>query len=55
MLEKIIKKMHKKVAFSLYGILGLITVLLPLVLLGFGIYFVVSGNNNGYLCWSNRW
>ena len=41
MLEKIIKKYHKKIAFSLYGILGIITMILPFVILGFGIYFVI--------------
>ena len=42
MLEKIIKKYHKKIAFSLYGILGIITMILPFVILGFGIFFVVT-------------
>ena len=42
MLEKIIKKYHKRIAFSLYGILGIITMILPFVILGFGIYFVIT-------------
>lgn len=51
MLLKIIKKSHKKMAFSLYGILGILTVILPLIIIGIGIYFAVSKINNYGLIW----
>ncbi len=53
MLEKIIKKAHKKVAFSFYGILSIVTMLLPLVVVGFGIYYMVNpqDTNNYGIFW----
>ena len=51
MLEKLIKKMHVRLAFSVYGILTIITMLLPLVIIGFGIYFLVAKTNNSGVMW----
>ena len=46
MLEKIIKKAHSKIIFSFYGILSMISMLLPLVMLGLGIWFTVKSITN---------
>jgi len=51
MFEKIIKKMHVKVAFSFYGILTILTMLLPFVVIGVGIYFLISKVNNYGIMW----
>jgi len=51
MLEKIIKKMHSKVAFSVYGILEILVLLLPLIVIAFGIYFRVTNTNNNGVVW----
>ncbi len=42
MLEKIIKKAHTKIIFSFYGILSMISMLLPLSMLGIGIWFTIA-------------
>ena len=46
MLEKIIKKAHTKIIFSFYGILSMISMLLPLAMLGIGIWFTVAKITN---------
>ena len=51
MLEKIIKKEHSKIIWSLYGILTMVSFILPLVMIGFGIWFVVSKINNYGWVW----
>lgn len=51
MLEKIIKERHNKIIWSYYGILGMVTVILPLGLLGIGIYFQVSKVNEFGILW----
>ena len=51
MLEKLIKKMHIKVAFSFYGILSIITMLLPFVAIGFGIAFMITQTNQYGIMW----
>ena len=51
MLESLIKKGHKKVAFSFYGILGIIVMIVPFVVIGFGIYFLVSKVNDYGIFW----
>ena len=51
MLEKVIKKMHVKVAFSVYGILTIITMLLPLVIITFGIIFIITKINQYGVMW----
>lgn len=51
MLEKIIRKEHQKIALSLYGILGIFTFILPLVMVGLGIFFQVSKVNDYGIIW----
>ena len=46
MLEKIIKKAHSKIIFSFYGILSMISMLLPLSMLGIGIWFTIAKITN---------
>lgn len=46
MLEKIIKKAHSKIIFSFYGILSMFSMLLPLSMLGIGIWFTIAKITN---------
>ncbi|MBP5342704.1 WVD2 family protein [bacterium] len=48
MLEKIIKHYHKKIIFSFYGFLCLLTIILPFILLGFGTYFLIQSEEKMY-------
>lgn len=50
-LQKLIKKEHTKIIFSFYGIVTLLSLIIPLVMLGFGIYFLVSKVNNYGILW----
>lgn len=50
-LAKLIKKEHVKIIFSFFGIITFISLLIPLVMLGFGIYFTVSKVNNYGVLW----
>lgn len=52
MLEKVIKKEYTKILFSFYGILSLFSMILPLVMLGFGIYFLVKQTYNYGIIWT---
>ncbi|MCR5741742.1 MAG: hypothetical protein K6G38_04725 [Gammaproteobacteria bacterium] len=51
MIKKIIKKEHQKIIFSFYGILSMVSMVLPLVMLAFGIYFAISKVNNYGIIW----
>ncbi len=50
-LAKLIKKEHIKILFSFYGIITFISFLIPLVMLGFGVYFTISKVNTYGVLW----
>ena len=52
MLEKVIKKEYTKILFSFYGILSMFSMILPLVMLGFGIFFMVKQTWNYGIIWT---
>ena len=51
MLEKLVKKEYTKIIFSLYGILSLLSLILPFVMIGFGIWFMVGHVNDYGIIW----
>ena len=51
MLEKIIKKEHQRIIFSFYGIVTMFAMLIPLAMLGFGIWFQISKVNQYGILW----
>lgn len=52
MLEKVIKKEYTKILFSFYGILSMFSMILPLAMLGFGIFFLVKQTWNYGIIWT---
>lgn len=51
MLEKIIKKEHQRIIWSFYGVISMVSMLLPLAMLGIGIWFQVSKINSYGILW----